>query len=294
MSSDRNVSYEEKCRRLHGLMSKYTSRDVAVAFSGGADSALLLKMAVVHGTENGSSVVAITADTKLHPAGDEAVARRVAEETGAEHRVLKICELDLAQIAENPVDRCYHCKKFLFEAIRKEAEKVKAAEVLEGTNTDDLKQYRPGLRAVAELGIRSPLKEAGLTKEDVRKLAKEYGISVANRPTAPCLATRFPYADGLTGEKLRKVEQGENYLKNLGLYNVRLRVHRDIARIEIDLCDMGTFLDRREEVVRNLKELGYRYVTLDLEGFRSGSMDEALLEAGGIENGGDGKYGERK
>lgn len=275
-------------------MSKYTSRDVAVAFSGGADSALLLKMAVVHGTENGSSVVAITADTKLHPAGDEAVARRVAEETGAEHRVLKICELDLAQIAENPVDRCYHCKKFLFEAIRKEAEKVKAAEVLEGTNTDDLKQYRPGLRAVAELGIRSPLKEAGLTKEDVRKLAKEYGISVANRPSAPCLATRFPYGDGLTGEKLRKVEQGENYLKNLGLYNVRLRVHRDIARIEIDLCDMGTFLDRREEVVRNLKELGYRYVTLDLEGFRSGSMDEALLEAGGIENGGDGKYGERK
>lgn len=275
-------------------MSKYTSRDVAVAFSGGADSALLLKMAVVHGTENGSSVVAITADTKLHPAGDEAVARKVAEETGAEHRVLKICELDLAQIAENPVDRCYHCKKFLFEAIRKEAEKVKAAEVLEGTNTDDLKQYRPGLRAVAELGIRSPLKEAGLTKEDVRKLAKEYGISVANRPSAPCLATRFPYGDGLTGEKLRKVEQGENYLKNLGLYNVRLRVHRDIARIEIDLCDMGTFLDRREEVVRNLKELGYRYVTLDLEGFRSGSMDEALLEAGGIENGGDGKYGERK
>ena len=151
-----------------------------------------------------------------------------------------------------------------------------ASVVLEGTNADDLSEYRPGLKAIRELGIKSPLMEAGLTKEEVRRLAGEYGISVARRPSSPCLATRFPYWEELTYEKLRQVEKGENYLKTLGLYNVRLRVHGRIVRIEADAEQMGRLVERREEIVGFLKELGYGYITLDLEGFRSGSMDETL------------------
>ena len=150
--------------------------------------------------------------------------------------------------------------------------------ILEGTNADDLLQYRPGLRALQELEIKSPLKEAGLTKDEVRKLSKEYGISVADRPSSPCLATRFPYGDKLTIEKLNQVEQGEIYLKSLGLYNVRLRIHGTIARIEVDTADIEKLLNHREQIIHHLKSLGYGYITLDLEGFRSGSMDEPLLK----------------
>lgn len=271
-------SYEEKCRLLHRLMASYASGHMVVAFSGGADSSLLLKLAVIHGKEKGSKVIAVTASTELHPAKDEAVARRVAVEMGAEHRVLTVRELQSAGINRNPPDRCYHCKKYLFEAIKEEGVREDARVVLEGTNADDLKQYRPGLKALEELGIRSPLKEAGFTKEEVRRLSEEYGISVANRPSAPCLATRFPYGDELTVEKLRKAEQGETYLKGLGLYNVRLRVHGEVVRIEADEKDLGKLVERRKEIVTKLKEMGYGYITLDMEGFRSGSMDEILLK----------------
>jgi len=268
--------FEEKCKVLFQLMSDFAAGNVAVAFSGGADSSLVLKLAVICAKEKGSRVVAVTASTKLHPAKDEAVARQVALEMGAEHRILPVQELESAGIGQNPVDRCYRCKKYLFKAIQEEAALAGAPVVLEGTNGDDLKQYRPGLKAVAELGIRSPLKEAGLTKEEVRKLSERYGISVANRPSAPCLATRFPYGEKLTMEKLRTVEQGEEYLRSLGLYNVRLRIHKNVARIEADTDEMGKLIEERKEVVTNLKKLGYGYITLDLEGFRSGSMDEGL------------------
>lgn len=273
------MKYEEKCQRLHSLMEEYSNFNVAVAFSGGADSSLLLKLAVLHAQEKSSQVTAITAATELHPSKDEAMARQVALEAGAGHRVLKVRELECAGVDGNPVDRCYRCKRYLFERIKKEAENLNAPIVLEGTNEDDLREYRPGLKAVEELGIKSPLKEAGFTKEEVRRLAKEQGISVADRPSAPCLATRFPYGEELTLEKLQKVEQGENYLKTLELYNVRLRIHGNIARIEADGCEMGKLVEHRTEVVKYLKNLGYSYITLDLEGFRSGSMDETLPES---------------
>lgn len=267
---------EEKYGRLYELMEEYTRDNVAVAFSGGVDSSLLLKLAVVCARERKSRVIAVTAATELHPSRDEAIAGKVALETGAEHRVLRVQELEQAGVAGNPVDRCYRCKRYLFERIRQEAEAMGASVVLEGTNADDLSEYRPGLKAIRELGIKSPLMEAGLTKEEVRRLAGEYGISVARRPSSPCLATRFPYGEELTYEKLRQVEKGENYLKTLGLYNVRLRVHGRIVRIEADAEQMGRLVERREEIVGFLKELGYGYITLDLEGFRSGSMDETL------------------
>lgn len=148
--------------------------------------------------------------------------------------------------------------------------------IMDGTNEDDLHVYRPGLRALKELGIISPLAEEKVTKAEVRELAEEYGLSVASKPAMPCLATRFPYGTDLTYEKLEKVEKGEAFIRKLGLYNLRLRVHGGIARVEVDEQEIAKILQHREEIVRYLRQLGYSYITLDLEGFRSGSMDEVL------------------
>ncbi len=266
-------TYEEKCNRLYAIMKAYTKQNAAVAFSGGVDSSLLLKLAVIYAKEQGSVVYGITAHTELHPVGDVKIAEKVAKEAGAEYILLQIKELKQADILHNPVDRCYRCKKYLFGKIKEKAGQSGAAVLLEGTNAEDILAYRPGIRAIEELGVKSPLKEAGLTKAEVRKLAFQYGISVAARPSAPCLATRFPYGETLTPRKLAHVEKGEAFLKSLGFYNIRLRVHGDIARIEVDEEDMAALMEHKKEVAACLKKLGYSYITLDLEGFRSGSMD---------------------
>lgn len=265
--------YEEKCDKLFHILDEITKENTAVAFSGGVDSSLLLKLSCLKAKNKGTSVYAIAAHTELHPSGDLEIAKRVAEESGAAFIVLKLRELEEADIANNPVDRCYRCKKLLFKEIQKKAKELGAEVLVEGTNLDDTKVYRPGLKAIEELGVKSPLKEAGFTKEEVRKLAAAYDISVADRPSTPCLATRFPYGAVLNIEKMKKVEQGEAFLKELGLYNVRLRVHGETARIEVDEKDMSKLLENRKQVVEFLKGLGYWYVTLDMEGFRSGSMD---------------------
>lgn len=265
--------YEEKCETLFRILDKLTKENTAVAFSGGVDSSLLLKLACLRAKKQGTYVYAIAAHTELHPSGDLEIAKRVAEESGAAFTVLKLQELKEADIVNNPVDRCYRCKKLLFKEIKRKAEELGAKILIEGTNLDDTKVYRPGLKAIEELGIKSPLKDAGLTKKEIRKLAAAYDISVADRPSTPCLATRFPYGAVLSLEKMKKVEQGEAFLRELGLYNVRLRVHGETARIEVDEKDMPKLLESRKEVVEFLKGLGYWYITLDMEGFRSGSMD---------------------
>ena len=265
--------YEEKCKKLFHILDEMTKENTAVAFSGGVDSSLLLKLSCLKAEKHGTFVYAIAAHTELHPSKDLEIAEKVAEESGAEFLVLKLRELKEADIVNNPVDRCYRCKKLLFQEIKRKAEELGAKVLIEGTNLDDTKVYRPGLKAIEELRVKSPLKEAGFTKEEVRKLAAAYGISVADRPSTPCLATRFPYGAVLSVEKMKKVEQGEAFLKELGLYNVRLRVHEETARIEVDEKDMPKLLENRKEVVEFLKGLGYWYITLDLEGFRSGSMD---------------------
>lgn len=265
--------YEEKCEKLLQLLDKLTKENTAVAFSGGVDSSLLLKLLCLKAKSRGTLVYAIAAHTELHPSGDLEIAKRVAEESGAAFTVLKLQELKEADIVNNPIDRCYRCKRLLFKEIKRKAEELGAKVLIEGTNLDDTKVYRPGLKAIEELGIKSPLKDAGFTKEEVRKLAEAYDISVADRPSTPCLATRFPYGAVLSLEKMKKVEQGEAFLRELGLYNVRLRVHGETARIEVDEKDMPKLLESRKEVVEFLKGLGYWYITLDMEGFRSGSMD---------------------
>ncbi len=265
--------YPEKKKSLLQKMKAYAARDVMVAFSGGVDSALLLKLACDAAAESGKKVYAVTVQTRLHPPAEMEEAGRICAQIGADHILLTVDELREAGIMDNPVDRCYLCKRHLFQRMLAQAAELGVSTLLEGTNEDDLHVYRPGIRALKELGINSPLADAGLTKQEVRLLAGKYGLSVASRPATPCLATRFPYGTALTPEKIRQVEKGEAFLKGLGLRNVRLRVHGQIARIEVDTQDLLRMAELGEEIAAQLKGLGYRYVTLDLEGFRSGSMD---------------------
>lgn len=264
---------------LGRYMEQFSGKKMMVAFSGGVDSSLLLAAACEAASGWGgaqSQVYAAMVHTRLHPAEDEQVARRVAEEMGAQYLVCRIDELEEAGIGNNPADRCYRCKRHLFTRLKEEAEKRGIDVILEGTNADDLLVYRPGIRAVRELGIISPLAELGFSKKEVRALAAEYGVSVADRPSAPCLATRFPYGTPLSYERLEQVDRGERFLKTFGFYNVRLRAHGDTARIEVDGKDMGIAVEHREEIAAGIRELGFDYVTLDLEGFRSGSMDVGI------------------
>lgn len=277
------TEYEEKKNKLKKQMQLYAKETCMVAFSGGVDSSVLLKLAcesedAQQNTQSSeeplhSNIYAVTMQTQLHPVCEIQHAAKVAEEIGAAHLVIPVDELLEAGIDQNPPDRCYRCKKHLFTKIQEKASALGINTILEGTNADDLHVYRPGLKAIRESGIISPLADAGFTKADVRRLAGEYGLSVSDRPAMPCLATRFPYGTKLSYQELRKVEQGEEYLKSFGLYNVRLRIHDDIARIEVDPEEFPVLLRYREKVISYIKNLGYFYVTLDLQGFCSGSMD---------------------
>lgn len=269
---------EEKKIKLSQIMKEYAREDVCVAFSGGVDSSLLLKLAVEAGEREGTKVYGVTFDTVLHPKADLETAKTIAAKTGAEHRVIFLDELSNPDILDNPPNRCYLCKKMLFQQLLDLAEDLGISKVLEGTNEDDLHQYRPGLKAVQELNIHSPLAMCGFTKEEVREYAAELGISSANRPATPCMATRLPYGTRISVEVLTKIEEGEEYLRSLGFYNVRLRVHNDLARIEVDQKEFPKFMEIRENITERISALGFSYITMDLKGFRSGSMDEKIKE----------------
>lgn len=270
--------FDEKKEKYLEIMDRYINQDVIIAFSGGVDSALILKTACELGRRKNHKVYAVTVHTTLHPMNEIEIARQMAKEAGAIHSIIQVDELQNAGVMDNPVNRCYLCKKYLFTKLKEMAKNQQIAIIMDGTNEDDLHVYRPGVQALRELQIISPLAEAGITKADVRKMAEEYGLSVAKRPSAPCLATRFPYGTELSYEKMQNVEKGEEYVKTLGFYNVRIRVHEDIARIEVDSEDMIKLLEHREDIVSYLKQLGYVYVTVDLEGFRSGSMDYKVVK----------------
>ena len=256
-----DMTYEEKKQKLQEQMLVYAQGDMLVAFSGGVDSSLILKLAVQAAAKTGHQVYGIMMHTMLHPMGEVEDARVTAEQIGAEFRVLEIDELKGADILDNPVDRCYRCKKYLFRNLIEEGEKLGVSVMMEGTNEDDLHVYRPGLRAIRELGIHSPLAEAGMTKAEVRRLAGELGVSVSNKPSMPCLATRFPYGTRISYEAMRKVDEGEAFIRSLGFYNVRLRIHNDVARIEVDVNEMPHLLEHCEQIVAKLKNLGYDYIT---------------------------------
>lgn len=267
------IDYKDKCKALETRLRELAGNDMVVAFSGGVDSSLLLFLCCKAAKTKGTKVTAVTIQTRLHPHGDIDISRCVAEEAGATHVVMLIDKLDEADILMNPVDRCYRCKRYMFGKLRQLAKEQGASCVIDGTNGDDLRTYRPGIKALRELGIESPLAELGITKTEVRQMAQEMGLSVAQRASAPCMATRFPYNTRLDYEMMNRVDEVEKWLRGQGFFNVRLRVHGDMARLEIDNNDMGNLLQIREEVVQRLKDMGFAYVTLDLEGFRSGSMD---------------------
>lgn len=266
----------EKKEQLYSCLREYTKQDICIAFSGGADSSLLVKLACEAARENETKVYAVTFNTRLHPLCDLENAKKVAKELGACHEILLVNELELEEIRNNPPERCYFCKRHLFERLIAFAEKKEITCILDGTNEDDLHVYRPGLRALKELGIKSPLALCHLTKREVKKLAADLGISAADRPSTPCMATRLPYGARLDAELLHQIEEGEAYLRTIISGNLRLRLHGEVARIETDAVRLQELLMQREEIAHELKKLGFRYITLDLEGFRSGSMDSAL------------------
>lgn len=269
----KNLWKQEKFQKLQKLMGDYAAQDICVAFSGGVDSSLLLGLACAAARDMGTEVWAVTFDTVLHPAADAQLAARVAGETGARHVILTLDELSIPGLKNNPVDRCYRCKKGLFEKLLAFAAEKGAPVVLEGSNEDDLKAYRPGLRAVKELGVKSPLADCGITKEEVRLLAADMGISVVQRPSTPCLATRLPYGEPLNLSLLARIDEAEQRLRSSGFRNVRVRAHGDLLRLEVGEEELSAVLAHRQEVMEILRQVGCPYLTLDLEGFRSGSMD---------------------
>ena len=239
-----------------------------VAFSGGVDSAALLA-ACRSLTEK---VHAVTVKTPLHQKTESTEAAALAAAIGCKHVVLEITEIPEA-VAENTQERCYLCKRDIFTRIKTYAAKNGLEHVLDGTNLDDLKQYRPGLKALAELEILSPLRECALTKQQVRKIAEIYSLSVARKPSTPCLATRFPYNDKLIPKQLAKAGAIEEYMRGLGFAIVRARVHGSILRLELPVDRITEAVSQYDTITAFCKELGFDYITLDLEGFRSGSMD---------------------
>ena len=249
---------------------------VAVAFSGGVDSTLLLKVAR---DVLGGAVLAVTAKSETTPLHEMEDALRLAAELGAEHAVIELHELDLPEFVRNPLDKCYICKRSRFSAILGLAREKGLAQVADGSNVDDQGDYRPGMKAVRELGVRSPLLEAGLTKQEIRLLSKSLGLSTWDKPAYACLATRIPYGSPITAEKLGQADAGEDAIRAMGLRGqVRVRHYGDTARIEVAKEEISKLLEEatRTRVVASLKELGFKSVMLDLEGYRMGSLNRVL------------------
>ena len=271
---------KNKLNDLRRMLEDLSPGGVCEAFSGGVDSALLLTVLSELRARRPFPLLAVVFSTAFHTAEETASAVKQAEELGVPVELLERDVLSDPVLRRNPKDRCYHCKHVLFSEMKRIAASRGIGNLVDGTNADDTRVYRPGRKALEELGVLSPLALCGFTKDEIRAAARELLIPVADKPSAPCLATRFPYDTTLTDEVLRNVERGEDCLRGFGLNVVRLRVHGDVARIETDAEGFDLVSARRFEIAFALRrEAGFAYVTLDMEGFRSGSMDEPLLNA---------------
>ena len=267
------MTIQTKFQRLKDILNEMGS--LLIAFSGGVDSTFLLRVA--HNCLD-DYLLAVTATSETYSSEELVEAKAYAESLGVQHMIIDSKELHIQGFRENTPQRCYYCKRELFSQLKEIALEKRITWVADGTNADDIGDYRPGLRAAAELGIRSPLRESGLTKEEIRQLSKEMGLPTWNKPTLACYASRFPYGMEITAQRLKQVGDAETFLRSQGIRTVRVRHHGHIARIEVGLEEMSTFLepDFRRKIVGELKQLGYAYVALDLQGFRSGSMNEVL------------------
>jgi uncharacterized protein len=256
-------------RKLIDILSGMES--AVIAFSGGADSTFLVKAAVL----SGMRAAAVTAVSPTLPERDLEDAQAMAKTIGVPHMLIDTGELGVSDFAKNPVDRCFYCKDELFGKLREIALSGDYRFVLDGSNLDDREDWRPGRKAAAKHGVRSPLIEAGMGKEEIRRFSRELGLSTWNKPASPCLSSRFPYGTPITAEALRQVGEAEKFLRSLGLDELRVRHCNETARIEIGEEEMPRLLspDTRKAVVAKLQSLGYRFVSLDLEGFRSGKLN---------------------
>ena len=264
---------EEKYTKLKEYLKSLES--VAVAFSSGVDSTFLLKVA--HDVL-GDRAIAVTARSCSFPERELKEAAIFAEENGIVHLIVDSEELSIEGFSENPPNRCYLCKHELFSKMKEIADKNGVREVVEGSNMDDLGDYRPGLTAIQELGIKSPLRYAELAKDEIRELSKRLGLPTWEKPSFACLSSRFPYGESISPEKLRMVDEAEQLLLDLGFRQVRVRHHDTLARIEIAEGQFPKIMEKenRDKIFNRLKEIGFTYVSLDLAGYRMGSMNETL------------------
>jgi pyridinium-3,5-biscarboxylic acid mononucleotide sulfurtransferase len=251
---------------------------VVVAFSGGADSALVLAMALkVLGKKN---VLAVTAQSESLAERELLGAQKVATEIGAEHLILRTHEMASPKYRENPINRCYYCKSELYSKLAAIAEQRNFTHMVNGINQDDLGDHRPGIGAAKEFGVLSPLAQAGFNKNDVRELSRQLGLTTSEKPAMPCLSSRVPYGESISPEKLSMIEQAEDLLLSLGFTQLRVRHHGEVARIELLKEEMPRFLTDSiaATIQARFKQIGFKYVTLDLQGFRSGSLNEGPIK----------------
>lgn len=264
-----SIRYEALSERLKGYPA------LAVAFSGGVDSTLLLAVAK---EAIGDRVVALTAQSEVHPTGENETAVALARHLGVRHILFKSDELDDPRFISNPIDRCYYCKKRLIGSMWAHAQALKIDTLAHGANMDDLSDFRPGLKAAEELGVVAPLIDAGLTKADIRMLAKRLGLPNWDRPAMACLATRIPYGVTIQSGILRQIDRAEALLRQSGVNHCRVRHHGDLARIEVDSAQIERLSKPRvrKKIVEGLRALGYAHVCLDLEGYATGKMNRGI------------------
>lgn len=269
------MKLEEKFQLLKDIIIKRGS--AAVAFSGGVDSTFLIKVA--HEVL-GDKLIAVTATSSTYPKRELKEAIKYAEDIGVKHIIISSEELEIEGFASNPKNRCYYCKKELFTKIQEVAIANNVEYVFDGSNIDDTGDYRPGMQAAKELKVVSPIKDAFLTKNDIRELSKKLGLSTWNKPSFACLSSRFPYGNQITLPKLKMVDKAEQFLLDMGIKQVRVRHHGDIARIEVSPEEREQFfnINIMDKIGKQFKEIGFTYVTLDMIGYRTGSMNEVLTK----------------
>lgn len=264
-----------KLEKLQNILKEMEK--ALVAYSGGVDSSFLLKVSI--DTLGNDNVLAVIAASETYPEFEKREAEEFAQKLNANYKIIETNEFLDDNFRSNPKDRCYFCKSELFARLMRIAKESKFNFVIDGSNADDLSDYRPGAKAKKELEVRSPLQEAGLTKEEIRKLSRDLGLGTWDKPSYACLASRIPYGTEITKEILKRIDEGEAFLRSLGIKQLRVRHHGDLVRIEVEKDSIALVMQDEvmDEISEKFKELGYIYITLDLKGYRTGSMNEALI-----------------